>query len=192
MAPTSGKKPMPVSGMAKAVRSVTMRWRAVHRDADAAAHDDAVHERDIGLREADDAGVRADIRRARRSSAKAGALRPARVERADVAAGAEGALARAVDHDGRDCRVAPRTRRAPREARDIASVSALSAFGRFSVMRPDRASRRTTADAARRLIALPPAEDRARDDQPHDLVGALEDLMHAQVAHDLLDAVLGR
>ncbi len=47
--PTSGKKPMPVSGMANRVRSVAIRKSAMHRDADAAAHGDAVDAGDVGL-----------------------------------------------------------------------------------------------------------------------------------------------
>src|SRR5271165_7097142 len=31
----------------------------------------------------------------------------------------------------------------------------------------------------------------ARDDDAHDLVGPFQNLVHAQVAHDLLDAVVG-
>ncbi len=34
------------------------------------------------------------------------------------------------------------------------------------------------------------AEQVARHDHPHDLVGALKDLVHAQVTHDFLDAVI--
>ena len=67
--------------------------RAVHRDADAAAHDDAVDERDVGLAIALDAGIErvfvAEI--GERLVIASGA--PEIVERAQVAARREGALA---------------------------------------------------------------------------------------------------
>ncbi len=40
-------------------------------------------------------------------------------------------------------------------------------------------------------IPLRAAHQTARDDHPHDLVGALQDLVDAQIADDLLDAVIG-
>ena len=43
----------------------------------------------------------------------------------------------------------------------------------------------------RRLVRpLKAVVERAGDDQPHDFVGALEDLVHAQVAHDTLDFIV--
>ena len=52
-----GKKPMPTSGMANMRVLGQHAVRAVERNADAAAHDDAVDQRDIGLSEARDRGV---------------------------------------------------------------------------------------------------------------------------------------
>src|ERR1700678_1150776 len=37
----------------------------------------------------------------------------------------------------------------------------------------------------------PPSDHFARDDDAHDFVGSLENLMLPQIAHDLLDAVIG-
>src|SRR5688500_13890618 len=73
--------------------------------------------------------------------------------------------------------------------RIIASVSALSAAGRFSVILPARPSRRTIsslpAAVSMRAGSALPAEERAGHDQPHDFVGPLQDLVHAEIAHDL-------
>ena len=49
-APTSGKKPMPTSGIAKTKRSPATRMRGVHRETDAPAHRDAVHQGDDRFR----------------------------------------------------------------------------------------------------------------------------------------------
>src|ERR1700721_2476549 len=101
---------------------------------------------------------------------------------------------------------------------DISYVIALIAFGRFNRMIPAEPSRRTirspsvavtAADAviAHRPLSFPlPLREReksaapssrtldhlTRHDQPHDLVGAFQNLMHPQVAHDLFDAVLAQ
>ena len=76
-------------------------------------------------------------------------------------------------------------------SRNISSVTALIAFGRFR--------RRMPAEPSRRAIRSPsatvtcrhraPSISLARHDQPHDFVGPFQDLVHAQIAHDLLDAV---
>ena len=60
--PTSGVKPMRVSGIATRERSVTMRMAAWPGEADAAAHGDAVHDRHDGLGVARDHGVEAVLR----------------------------------------------------------------------------------------------------------------------------------
>ena len=125
-------------------------------EADAAAHDDAVLDGDVGL------GVAADQRiervlvaperaRERRS------LRAAVVEGAHVAAGAQRPVARAVEQR--------RARRPDRPARPAApprsgppwrSVSALSACGRFMVMRPALPSRRIkTSSLADACMVVP-------------------------------------
>ena len=72
--------------------------------ADAAAHGDAVHQRHVGLRIAEDAAVHpvfVPVELAREL-----ALRPGLIQRADVAAGAERAVAGADDGDGLDLRIA--------------------------------------------------------------------------------------
>src|SRR5690606_9184009 len=76
-------------------------------------------------------------------------------------------------------------------------VSALIARGRLRVMRPSwpRSSKSTGESSAvsrsvmstRFVSAL---EKVAADDQFHDLVRSLQYLVHAQIAHDFLDAVL--
>ena len=55
--PTSGMRPIAHSGMATCVRLADDAVAAVAGDADAAAHDEAVHQRDVGLRVAGDPGV---------------------------------------------------------------------------------------------------------------------------------------
>src|SRR6185312_13312455 len=61
----------------------------------------------------------------------------------------------------------------------ISSVSALSASGRFSTTRamPSRTTNSISAIA----------QEAARHDHAHDLVGAFENLVHAQIAHKPLD-----
>src|SRR5205085_6147689 len=68
--------------------------------------------------------------------------------------------------------------------RTMPSVSALSAAGRLSVSRPALPSTCTSTS----LIAG--SEHAAGHDQAHDFVRALEYLVHAQVPHDLFDAVI--
>ena len=57
VAPTSGKNPMPTSGMREGIAVAGDAMRAVDRNADAAAHDDAVDQRHIRLRIALDEGI---------------------------------------------------------------------------------------------------------------------------------------
>ena len=90
--------------------------RAVHRDADAAAHGDAVEQRDVGLREMVQARVHrvfegVEARRGRDPLAGQDAVQPA-----DVAAGAERPLARALDQHGVDVGVGAPARSARRRA----------------------------------------------------------------------------
>src|SRR6201999_3760438 len=63
-------------------------------------------------------------------------------------------------------------------------VSAFSALGRLSVMtpKPSFTSNRISASDN-----SPPHQQTPRDDHAHDLVGAFEDLVHAQVAQIALD-----
>src|SRR3990172_4388710 len=67
----------------------------------------------------------------------------------------------------------------------MAVVSALSAAGRLSVTvpRPPRASNRTSSVAISSLSA----QQAPGDDEAHDLVRALENLVHAHVAYEALD-----
>src|SRR6056297_3891043 len=88
----------------------------------------------------------------------------------------------------------------------MSQVRALSALGRLSVMRPARPSTRIRMSSLilgpdplhlsenTQIPGVPSArrQHAARHDQPHDLVGALEDLVHAQIAHHLLDPVIGQ
>src|SRR6185437_15942279 len=71
------------------------------------------------------------------------------------------------------------SRSSPSSACAISRVSALSASGRFSTTRamPSRTTNSMSAIA----------QEAARHDDAHDLVGALEDLMYAQIAHKPLD-----
>ena len=78
---------MPTSGMANTAFSVMHAVRAVERHADAAAHDDAVDQRDIGLRIARDRGVEAIFVGEELDRRGAGA--PGLVDVQDVAAGRE-------------------------------------------------------------------------------------------------------
>jgi hypothetical protein len=78
----------------------------VHRDADAAAHHDAVDERHIGLRVALDERVERVFLAPELHRAVDAAGLAEIVERADVAAGRECPLAGCGDHDASDRRVA--------------------------------------------------------------------------------------
>ena len=114
---------------------------AVAGDADAAAHDEALHQRDVGLGEA---AMRAFIRyssaQKRRPVVEVAAAAGA-VDVGDVAAGAEGARAFGVDEDEGDGGVVgPGARAAASMAWTMAWVRALSACGRVRVMRPARPS----------------------------------------------------
>ena len=102
--PTSGKKPSPTSGIASLVRSVTTRWLACAGQADAAAHHEAVHERDIRLRIFRDARVH-DVFLAPEPRAEVAAFARTLAEAANVAAGAETTLAGAFQHDDGDVRI---------------------------------------------------------------------------------------
>ncbi len=74
----------------------------MRRQADAATHHDAVHEGDIGLWKFLDPGVE-DVFVAPQDLAEVALDLGAFPERADVAAGAQPALARAFQQDHRDC-----------------------------------------------------------------------------------------
>ena len=92
---------MPVSGMANTVESRGDAVAAMHRHADAAAHHHAMQQRDIGLGKVLDGGVEnvfvaVEIQRIRR------ARLAGFVQRANVAAGAECAVAIAADDDRGD------------------------------------------------------------------------------------------
>ena len=78
--------------------------RAVDRDSDAAPHDDAVDQRDIGLRVAEDEGVEAVFLRVEDRGEVAVRIVLLAVKKADVAAGAEGhapVVPRGSAHDHR-------------------------------------------------------------------------------------------
>ena len=70
---------------------------AVGRHADAAAHDEALHQRDVGFGVAGDAGVHPVFLGPEAAGVDEVALAAAGVELGDVAAGAEGAVAFGVD-----------------------------------------------------------------------------------------------
>ncbi|BBX20586.1 hypothetical protein MDUV_54460 [Mycolicibacterium duvalii] len=99
MPPTSGMKPIPTSGMAIFVVSVTTRtlpWALMPT----AAHRDAVHQGDVRLGVAADRGVEQILvvpEAARLIAAGLGVV----VDRDDVSAGAQATLTRAGDDDGR-------------------------------------------------------------------------------------------
>ncbi len=93
--------PIPTSGIAIFVVSVTIRTPGVRADADAPAHHDAVHQRDIGL------GVAGDLRveqilvvpePAGLDAVGAGAV----IDRDHIAAGAQAALTGAGEDDRAD------------------------------------------------------------------------------------------
>ena len=102
--PTSGKKPRPTSGIASFVRSVTTRWRAMRGQADAAAHHEAVHERDIRFGIFRDARIH-DVFLAPEHLAKIAAGARTLIEPADIAARAQAALARPFQHHHRNRRI---------------------------------------------------------------------------------------
>ena len=79
--------------------------RAVHRHADAAAHDDAVDQRDIRLAVVLDRRVERIFVAPELQRLVVAAGLAEIVEMADIAAGREGALAGGLDHDARDRRV---------------------------------------------------------------------------------------
>ena len=79
--------------------------RAVHRNADAAAHDDAVDQRDVGLAIVLDAGVERIFVAPERQRLVVLAGLAEIVERADIAAGRERPAARRRDDDARDRRI---------------------------------------------------------------------------------------
>ncbi len=126
---------MPTSSMPIFVLSVTTRTLPWRSDPDATAHDDAVHQRDVGLGVAADVGVEQVL--VPPELACVGAVAPgAVIERHDVAAGAQAALAGAgqqhrphgvVVLPGREAFCSPST---------ITSLSELIAFGRLSVTTP--------------------------------------------------------
>ena len=104
--------------------------------ADAAAHDDAVLDGDERLGIAADQRVEPVLVAPERARQRR-ALRAAVVQAAHVAAGAQAALAGAVEHHQLDGRIVLARQRSASQIRPtIGSVSALSAFGRFMVMRP--------------------------------------------------------
>ncbi len=78
---------------------------AVRGDADAAAHDDAVHDGDVGLGVAGDAGVEVVLVAPERGRGGAVPVAGVVVDAADVAARAQAALPRTGDDDGLDGRV---------------------------------------------------------------------------------------
>src|SRR5690348_6051538 len=93
------------------------------------------------------------------------------------------------------CGSAPQARRSGSSVRYMPSVSVLSAFGRLSVTRarpPRRSSRISSVTGLSSGISCPGsgAEQAARDDEAHDLVGPFEDLVNAQIAQVALDRVI--
>jgi hypothetical protein len=110
---------------------------AVHRHADAPAHDDAVDQRDVRLGKALDQRVQHVL--AAKEPEHLGVLRPAPViERADVAAGAERLVAAARITTWRTASSPAQRRKVALISSTMDSVSAFNAWGRFSVMTPAR------------------------------------------------------
>ncbi len=129
-----GKRPIAVSGMAKSEPLGRDAVRAVQRDAGAAAHGDAVEQRDIGFGKAVDALDQAIFLAEEIGGEPGRAPLPRLVDRPDVAAGAERARRRrrgSRRHGRRDR--APSATRSGSSVRYMPRVSVLSAFGRFSV-----------------------------------------------------------
>ena len=153
-------------------------------EADAAAHGDAVHHRHERLFVAGDAGVQ------------------------PVLVAPEGLGEAGARRCRRGARRSPPAHR-PRSPSPVSSTAAMPGsaanWSRAASIAPDHAVgqgvqrlRPVEADAPERADALDdhvghqrPPSQRAGDDHPHDLVGAFQDLVDAQVADDLLDAVLG-
>src|SRR3982074_3443981 len=81
-------------------------------------------------------------------------------------------------------------------SRIMPCVSAFSAFGRLSVIRPSPSLISNSISASDidsplhprcQVRCISPHQKPPRNDHPHDLVGALEDLVHTQVAEIALD-----
>src|SRR3569833_2513096 len=71
-------------------------------------------------------------------------------------------------------------------------VTALSAFGRFSVTSPAAPRRSNRISSVLKSATRSIPQHRARDDDAHDLVGAFEDLVHAHVAQHALDGMVAQ
>ena len=108
--------------------------RSMCRKANAAAHHQAIHHRDKRLRITRDQHVEMIFGRPEFLWQRVARLRRV-VERADIAARAQAALAGAVEQHRADRRIGGPGRAAARHRTAMSSVSAFSAFGRFSVMR---------------------------------------------------------
>ena len=89
---------MPTSGIATEERSVTIAVRSVGSEADAAAHHHAVHDRDHRFAVARDQNIQVIFGRPKALGQWIAGLRCI-VERANIAAGGEGAPAGAVKHN---------------------------------------------------------------------------------------------
>src|SRR5665213_645737 len=73
--------------------------------------------------------------------------------------------------------------------RYMASDSVLSAFGRLSAMMPSPPRRSRMISSVMRGLLIPWAQQATGDDDAHDLVGAFEYLVHAQIAQIALDRI---
>jgi len=150
VAPTSGKKPIPTSGMAKVNLSPATRWEPWTEMPTPPPIDDAVDERHIRLGVTLDAGIErvflAEV--AERLVVASGP--PEIIERTQISAHRERAgVIRGNDNSAHARFPSPTPRAAAVSSRTIASDTALSACGRLSVTRP-AAPRRFEQEIVRR------------------------------------------
>ena len=129
---------------------------AVDRNPGAAAHRDAVDDREIRFRIAMDAADQLVFfpEEHRGQVTVAGNAAPGLVDRADVAAGAERPLAGAAHQHGADAGSSSQARSIGSKRRYMPSVKALSARGRFSV-----------------TVATPPSRPNRMSSEPGELSG---------------------
>ena len=133
--------------------------RAMHRNADAAAHDDAVDRAPHRACGRLDPGVESVFLAQERQRLVVPPRAAEIVERADIAAGGEGAPAARGDDDPRDRGIVLPSASCSPSARTMPCVTALSACGRLSVTMP------ATPRRSNRMSALrSSAHERRRED----------------------------
>jgi len=150
-------------------------------NADAAAHDDPVHDHDIGFGKGGDAGV--EFIFLAPEVGETALLRDFQlIKNSHVAAGAKTAIAGARDEHGANAVVVPKfVERAPKSPHHRQRQ-------RVERLRPveENASEpaRARCDEIHGLL-----QQRTRDDDAHDFIGSFENLMDAQVTNDLFDSI---